>query len=388
MVAMGNIYHTSGYGNRVLTESKKISENQDLKISLFAIDNQQRMKNPNPEILKVINGINFEKIFVNSYVKNPISLIMDLAKIVKSLRGVIAKEKIDIIHAQSTFASFISVIASKGLGTKIIYDMHGVPVEEHIYKGKKISAFIFRRMENYVFNNVSSVICVSKPMLKYVKDTYEFSGVSLLVPCCFDEKVFFQSSELREKVRYKYNLSSKIVLNYTGSISKWANPYKVINYYKELKKHIPNLLLLIVTQNEKEFLGILKKELSDKEYILVSGNQIEVNEYMNASDIGLLFREDHILNRVSFPTKFAEYLGAGLPVMASPNIGHIQEFTNEVDFANEKDTINKQVEKIRKVERNRMEWAFKSSTLAKERLTWDIYIPQINDLYNKLLLEE
>ncbi|HRN37811.1 MAG TPA: hypothetical protein PLL18_12975, partial [Flavobacteriales bacterium] len=45
-------------------------------------------------------------------------------------------------------------------------------------------------------------------------------------------------------------------------------------------------------------------------------------------DHALLIREDAITNRVASPTKFAEYLACGLPVVISPYIG---DFSGEVD---------------------------------------------------------
>ncbi len=41
---------------------------------------------------------------------------------------------------------------------------------------------------------------------------------------------------------------------------------------------------------------------------------------MQVGDIGLLPRENKVLNHVSSPTKFGEYLASGVPVVLSPNV--------------------------------------------------------------------
>lgn len=46
-----------------------------------------------------------------------------------------------------------------------------------------------------------------------------------------------------------------------------------------------------------------------------------VRAILQDCDIGLLLREDRITNRVASPTKFAEYLSAGLPVAISAHVG-------------------------------------------------------------------
>ena len=40
-----------------------------------------------------------------------------------------------------------------------------------------------------------------------------------------------------------------------------------------------------------------------------------MNDYLNAADFGFLLRDDTPVNRVAFPTKFAEYALAGLRVI-------------------------------------------------------------------------
>ncbi|MEO7080337.1 MAG: hypothetical protein ABIY71_02380, partial [Flavobacteriales bacterium] len=47
----------------------------------------------------------------------------------------------------------------------------------------------------------------------------------------------------------------------------------------------------------------------------------EVPQALQACDIALLLREDTLTNRVASPTKFAEYLACGLPVIISEGIG-------------------------------------------------------------------
>lgn len=52
----------------------------------------------------------------------------------------------------------------------------------------------------------------------------------------------------------------------------------------------------------------------------------EVQKVLAACDYGILFRENSVTNQVASPTKFAEYLSAGLPVIISENLGDYTEF--------------------------------------------------------------
>ena len=50
-----------------------------------------------------------------------------------------------------------------------------------------------------------------------------------------------------------------------------------------------------------------------------------VNAVLAACDMALLLRADTVTNRVASPTKFAEYLASGLPVIISAHIGDCSE---------------------------------------------------------------
>jgi hypothetical protein len=56
-----------------------------------------------------------------------------------------------------------------------------------------------------------------------------------------------------------------------------------------------------------------------------------VKDYLSISDYGILIREYSVTNKVASPTKFAEYLNAGLKVIISPEIG---DFSAMVDKYN------------------------------------------------------
>ena len=52
----------------------------------------------------------------------------------------------------------------------------------------------------------------------------------------------------------------------------------------------------------------------------------QVHAALSACDVGLLVRSRSVTNEVASPTKFAEYLNAGLPVLISPHIGDLGGF--------------------------------------------------------------
>ena len=55
----------------------------------------------------------------------------------------------------------------------------------------------------------------------------------------------------------------------------------------------------------------------------------DVYKYLNASDFGILFRDDVIMNNVASPSKFAEYVLCGLPTIISKGVGDFSELCEQ-----------------------------------------------------------
>ncbi len=48
--------------------------------------------------------------------------------------------------------------------------------------------------------------------------------------------------------------------------------------------------------------------------------------YLNASDIGIIWRDKSVVNEVASPIKFSEYVCCGLPVIANKTVDSIKEY--------------------------------------------------------------
>ena len=55
----------------------------------------------------------------------------------------------------------------------------------------------------------------------------------------------------------------------------------------------------------------------------------EVARWAAAADAGLLLRESNIINRVASPTKFAEYLSVGIPVLITDSLADFARIVEE-----------------------------------------------------------
>lgn len=180
------------------------------------------------------------------------------------------------------------------------------------------------------FNYASKILVVTQKLKELYSKRYNVEDRKIgVIPTGADSNVFYVDQEERQRLRMKLNLSNHKVFIFTGNVFySWQNISKTILFFKTYQKMNSNsfLILLIRKQDHdiaKEFLK--KHELKSGTYLLTSVAHDEVNSYLNAADVGILLRHDHLMNNVSSPGKVGEYLSTGLTIITSPGIGEYSE---------------------------------------------------------------
>ena len=245
------------------------------------------------------------------------------------LNIILKLNKPDLIYCHGTNESYLGLqlrIKSK----RIIADLHGAAPEELIYRTKQgKDNFLYKHLEKrelYVIKNVSKLVTVSKMMIDHLEKKFSFiPNDAKVVPCLTIKPKYFKPREL---IRDELGINNKIAFVYCGSYRTYQLIDKTLALYKSISEKIPNTKLFIFTNNQDE----IKKEielidLPVENYRLMSLERTEVGTYLNAMDISLLLRDNSILNRVSSPTKFSEYLINGLPVITTQYVG---DFSGQV----------------------------------------------------------
>lgn len=210
-----------------------------------------------------------------------------------------------------------------GLGYKSIHDISDKRLIKNYFK--KISEY------NNIFRQSDAVINVSEKMKLYVLNTFRDIEEKKLkvIPGSADETIFFYDENLRKSFRRKLLFEDDdIVFLYTGKLEqKWHMSNFLFEVLKFLQKNIEKFRFLCLTPDIEIANSLIIRHELDRNQILLSFiEHNNVNAYLNAADFGLVFREEISTNIHSSPTKIAEYLLAGLPIILSNNIGDYSDF--------------------------------------------------------------
>jgi hypothetical protein len=119
--------------------------------------------------------------------------------------------------------------------------------------------------------------------------------------------------------------------------------------------------------------------------VSVSFDQVPL--YLVSADIGLLIRDNHLLNRYACPTKFTEYLASGLHVLTTPAVLDVVDTIRRsgvgtvMQDVENKDQLRADLHHAvlaAKQEKIRIE---RSVNVAKTKFDWGVYIPHLKKWY-------
>jgi len=215
----------------------------------------------------------------------------------------------------------------------IIFDVRGSGIEEHsLYNDKSNSNYNLKRHKRLrAFLKLSEkIFCVSKKLKEYLlneNSDLKEDKISV-IPGCADENSFYFDKDARQLIRTQLNLSGKIILVYSGGLDKkWQIPDTLFCFVRNLQDKFPQIYFLCLTPDIEIALKNAKIfNISSDNIWIKYVNYQKLNDYLSAADFGLLLRKNDIINNVASPTKFAEYLMSGLPVIISKGIGDFSDF--------------------------------------------------------------
>lgn len=229
-------------------------------------------------------------------------------------------QKIDLIHARSLSPAIIATVSKILFNRriKVLYDNRGVFIEEEIYKGnwkeKSCKVKLARYFEKLVINKSDYIVVVSNVFKNYLIENFNNLNIKNKI------KVIPNRTKIPADIEKK-NKEDKIIGIYSGSIVKWQKIEDIINLIKQFLNLNKNLKFVFLTYQDIKLVKSKFNDLTDDKIEFHNLNPADVSEYLKMGSFAILIREKHLLNRVSSPLKFAEYLANGLPVLISEEIG-------------------------------------------------------------------
>ena len=301
----------------------------------------------------------------------------------------------NLLYGHGTRAAGIALAAKKlRKDARVIVDAHGVGSAEHAYATAAPASdrqlLHLQRDEQKVLSLADQVIFVSDRMGFYFQGVMKRNfSTAVVIPCAVDA-THLPDPENRELLREKHGLRDRFVVAYVGSAVAYQQPRRMVSLFSQIRALFPQAFFLGITQSPQVFRDLLNElGVPEQDYLLTSLPHDQVMETLQMGDVGLLLREESLLNQVSSPTKFGEYLLSGLPVLLTPAVGDYAVMAQRKGVGHLVDLDKLQVDQPLKefllsVQSNRVYYLNRCRNYAQRDLSWEHYGKVLARLFEDL----
>lgn len=263
------------------------------------------------------------------------------------------------VIARNVLAARIALRLKSILKLKVCFDGRGaIAAEWNEYQVVPLQEWknSIHTWEKSVVLNADFRIAVSEELVKYWNERYGYSeNKHVVIPCTlntsFRPEILKQEEIENARKKMKFD-ADDIVLVYSGSTAGWQSFDLLQGFLQKIINNNKNIKVLFLSEKDKN-VDQLKTEFPDKIFQTFVKHS-EVSGILKSCDIGILIREKSVTNQVASPTKFAEYLSAGLPVIISEGIGDYTSFVKQNDCGWVLDESPLQMNRLNISERNRL----------------------------------
>ena len=266
--------------------------------------------------------------------------LYDIAVGTWAILGIMRRDGAGILHARNHVPALMCAIAKKLRPAQLIFDIRGFMPEEYTDAGVwPANGYLYRglkRVERYLFKVSDAFVVLTEKardiLFPGCSETDYLGRPIAVIPCCVDF-ARFDSVEIipRESLRRELNLAGRRVIVYVGSFGGWYMTDEMTELMALGHELDPSTFSMILTQSPDQDVIKRMKQLgvNAKDILVVKVKPEEVPRYLRAADIAISFIRPCYSKQSSSPTKIAEYLASGLPVICNAGVGDLDKLMGD-----------------------------------------------------------
>jgi glycosyltransferase involved in cell wall biosynthesis len=252
------------------------------------------------------------------------------------IRKIVQNDQIDILHARSHVPMLMAALARKTSRTKpkLLFDIRGFFPEEYVDAGIwPEGGWLFRRakrVERWLMKEADAFVVLTEKARQILFEN-EVRPVEV-IPCCVDLGRFACANSLsRESVRSELGIGDRPVAVYVGAFGGWYLTKETADFFGAFKRARPKGFALILTQSRPEMIEPLLRErgFADGDFLIRKVLPSELPRYLSTADTAVSFIKPCYSKQASSPTKNAEYLACGLPIIANSGVGDVDDLISK-----------------------------------------------------------
>jgi glycosyltransferase involved in cell wall biosynthesis len=253
------------------------------------------------------------------------------------------ESKYDMIHCRGYVSAEVGLLLKRKKGIKFFFDMRGFWADEkkdgnawnqnnlifrNVYKHYKKKEAQFIREADYI---ISLTEAGKKEILKW--PSYSPNVPLSVIPCCADMDIFSLASPTDKiKGRCLLGLSeNELVISYLGSLGSWYMLDEMLELFAVIKEKFTSAKFLFVTHSPASMIlsKLSRYNIKESDVLISEALRNEVPLFVKASDINISFIKPVYSKLSSSPTKLAEVLAMGIPIVVNSGVGDVKSIVEK-----------------------------------------------------------
>lgn len=227
-------------------------------------------------------------------------------------------ERFELTHARSFLPGQIGASLKDAAGVPLLFDMRGFWILEKRAKGSLRNRWLFERLnaaERRLYDRADHLVSLTRAGERQLREWGVRTGVSV-IPCCVDVDRFTPTPRPTGPLR----------LISVGSMGPGYLPEAVFGIFRAALKLDPAARLDVVTRDDETRVRAMAGECAvPLDNVTIRPlPPAEVPAAIGQADIGLCMIAPSQAKIASSPTKLAEYLACGRPVIATRGCGDVE----------------------------------------------------------------
>ena len=315
------------------------------QFTLLSFEKRNQFKKEGRNITEICAnaGINWQPLF---FTKNPpiLSKAYDRWQMKRKAEKLHRQYCFSMIHCRSYIAAEMGLTLKKKTGVKFLFDMRGFWADEKVDGGQwDQKNFFFRKVykhykqkEKEFLLNADGIISLTYAAKAELLEQEIYKRLCVdVIPCCADLQHFnyhVVNETDRQKLRSQLQIGSdKKVITYLGSVGGWYMTREMFGFVKYLLQKFPEFVLLVLTKDgpDKVRKEAIQEGVRTEQLKVTYAPRKELPLYISLSNCSIFFIRATYSKIASSPTKHAELMGMGVPVICNNigDTGHIIEST-------------------------------------------------------------
>lgn len=233
--------------------------------------------------------------------------------------------RLTIVHARSYVPALIGLAVKRATGAKLLFDMRGFWADERVDGGLwPANGRLFRMtkaLERRFLLASDHIVTLTHASAMEIRRLRYLAGKTppiTVIPTCADLDLFSIQGP---------SPTSPFVLGYVGSVGTWYLLDEMLRCFQELLAIEPDARLLVVNRGEQELIRERAKMLhiNPSNLEIVAAEHRDMATLIGRMSAGMAVIKPVYSKIASAPTKLAEYLGCGVPVLGNDGVGDMAE---------------------------------------------------------------